>query len=258
MRHMANPRFFCGCALDVTDLLDLPETVSHHVRVRRLRVDDVIVLFDGAGTEAQARILQTGKSGCSVQIMSVAQASRELNGHITLVQGMASQDKMDWIIEKATELGAARLIPVQARRSVTRLSDDRARRRTAHGARIVESASEQCGRNHLMHLAMPSTLEEAIDQCEGLTLLACMPGDGAAPIGDRQVLDHIEATHGCAIFIGPEGGWDKTESDLLTHRGAIAISLGQRVLRTETAGMTAIAALVALLGWDRPPVRPEP
>ena len=249
---MSTARFYCNTDFSVRDTFELPESVAHHIRVRRLRAGEELTLFDGQGNQAQARLIQTGKSSCQVQIETSNAASLELLGQITLVQGMASQDKMDWIVEKATELGVARMMAVQAQRSVVRLSGERAQRRSAHSQRIIESASEQCGRNHLMQLFMPLSLDDAIMQCEGRPMLACLPNAQALPLNNKALLDPIRKQRCCALFIGPEGGWDTSEEKKLISAGAIGTSLGSRILRTETAGLAAIAALTALLDWEPP------
>ena len=249
---MATARFYCNTDFSVRDPFELPESVAHHIRVRRLRAGEELILFDGRGNQARARLTSAGKSGHLAQIEDSSLLSLELSGQITLVQGMASQDKMDWIIEKATELGVARILVVQAQRSVVRLSGERAQRRITHSQRIIESASEQCGRNHLMQLLMPLSLDEAIVQCNGLPMLACIPDARTRPLSHESLLEPIRKQRGCALFIGPEGGWDPLEQTKLLTAGAMGTSLGSRVLRTETAGIAAVAALTALLDWDTP------
>jgi len=249
---MAIARFYCDTDFSVRDAFELPESVAHHIRVRRLRAGDELTLFDGQGNQAQARLVQASKSGCQAQIEASKAISLELLGQITLVQGMASQDKMDWIIEKATELGVTRMLVVQAQRSVVRLSEQRAQRRLAHSQRIIESASEQCGRNHLMQLLMPLSLDEAILQCGDRPMLACLPNAQTRPLNNETLLEPIRKQRGCTIFIGPEGGWDPSEEKKLISAGAMGTSLGARILRTETAGLAAIAALTALLDWEPP------
>ena len=249
---MSFPRFFCQTPLAANQTIDLPEALTHHaLRVLRLKNNSQITLFDGLGGQYNAKLLINGKHA-QAQLDEKHTPERELAGEITLVQGLASGDKMDWIIEKATELGVARLLVVQAQRSVVRLSGERAQRRITHSQRIIESASEQCGRNHLMQLLMPLSLDEAIVQCDGLPMLACIPDARTRPLSHKSLLEPIRKQRGCALFIGPEGGWDPLEQTKLLTAGAMGTSLGSRVLRTETAGIAAVAALTALLDWDTP------
>ncbi|AWB33671.1 16S rRNA (uracil(1498)-N(3))-methyltransferase [Orrella marina] len=249
---MTTARFFCDTRLEHCDTIELPDDVAHHVRVRRLREGEPIVLFDGKGRQAEARISVISKSLCQAKIESSSLVSREISGKITLVQAMASQDKMDWIIEKATELGVTRMIAVQASRSVVKLNSDRASKRAAHGRRLIESASEQCGRNHLMQLLMPHSLKQAIEACKDQPMLACVLSEAALPLTSESLLETVRRHQGCSVFIGPEGGWAPDEQNELIKAGAVAISLGRRVLRTETAGLAAVSALTALQRWDHP------
>lgn len=246
---MAIPRFFCDQLITSQTSLELPSSVAHHVRVRRLRIGQECELFDGSGTCVRAQLTHIDKSICRATILHLDTTDVELKGHITLVQGMASQDKMDWIIEKATELGVARLIVVQAQRSVVKLSAERAQRRAEHGRRLIESASEQCGRNHLMQLQLPLTLAQALEQCQNTLKLACLPTSDARPLHEPGLLAQLHQHGSCAIFIGPEGGWDQTEIRAMQAANALNTSLGARVLRTETAGLAAVAAVSALMHW---------
>lgn len=249
---MTIARFFCDTDLERDDTIELPDDVAHHVRVRRLREGELIILFDGQGRQAEARISVISKSSCQARIECSRMVSREISGQITLVQAMTSQDKMDWIIEKATELGVKRMIVVQASRSVVKLNPDRASKRAAHGRRLIESASEQCGRNHLMQLLMPYSLKQAIEACKDQPMLACVLSETALPLGSENLLDTVRSHHGCSIFIGPEGGWAPDEQKELLKAGALAVNLGRRVLRTETAGLAAVSALTSLQRWDHP------
>ena len=249
---MTTARFYCNAHLEDGMTLELPGDVAHHIRVRRLREGETIILFDGKGTQAKATLTHLSKAGCHASIDSTGQISRELAGQITLVQAIASQDKMDWIIEKATELGVARLIAVQASRSVVKLARARADKRATHGRRIIESASEQCGRNQLMQLHMPHTLGEALELCRADPMFACLVEEASRSLNDENVLAQIKRQHACSIFVGPEGGWSPEEQNVLLHAGAMPVSLGKRVLRTETAGLAAVSALTALLDWDDP------
>jgi len=246
---MSLPRFFCPTRLAQGESFELPSDVTRHVQVRRLQPGDEIELFDGHGNIALARIESIGKKTCQVCIHAQDYVSKELAGKITLIQAMTSQEKLDWITEKATELGVARLIVVQSKRSIIKLDDERARKRAEHCQRIIESASEQCGRNHLMELHLPETLDNAIKACQNIPKLACLPLPDTVTLNDPGLLKEIRAELACAIFIGPEGGWDSLETQAMVKHGAKTVSLGQRILRTETAGLAAVSALCALLSW---------
>ncbi|MFW8566392.1 16S rRNA (uracil(1498)-N(3))-methyltransferase [Orrella sp. 11846] len=243
------PRFLCPGELKTEQLLELPETVAHHMHVRRLRLGETITLFNGQGLQAQATLEEIDRRRALVRVFQTEHLSREMLGQITLVQAMTQQDKLDWVLEKATELGVHRVIVSTAKRSVVQLDEKRAQRRLEHGQRIIESASAQCGRNHLMQLIMPVSLTQAITLCDQVPRLALLPDSQALPLNHADLLSEIRAANGCAFFIGPEGGWDLQEIQLLQKAHSHCVSLGPRVLRTETAGLTAVASLSALLGW---------
>lgn len=246
---MTIARFFFPESFSLDALIELPDDVTHHIRVRRVRAGDDIVLFDGCGHEARARLVCSNKTANQAQILEVSNISRELRGRITLVQALTNQDKLDWVIEKATELGVHQLILVQASRSVVKLDGDRAKRRTEHGRRLIISASEQCGRNELMQLKEPVSLKQALDACGHLPKLAGVVVDSTESLLSPRILQRIAVTRACAIFIGPEGGWSPEEQKLLLASGSYAVQFGRRVLRTETAGLFATSALTALLDW---------
>jgi len=173
---------------------------------------------------------------------------RERRGHLNLVQALTSQDRMDWVVEKAVELGVSTLIAIPAIRSVVKLSADRAAKRLQHWQGIVQSASEQCGRNRLMSIHAATSLEQALGMLEATPKLLFTP-EAAVALDDPTLIRDIKAAGKAACFIGPEGGWDATEQAQITRHTATLVSLGPRVLRTETAGLYATACLTTLLAW---------
>lgn len=244
---MTSPRFFCQEPLSADAVVVLPSAVSHHIRVRRLRAGQEIVVFDGSGVEFNA-VLQFEKSGQAIALTGAAQAvDRELPQTLTLVQGIASQERMDWVVEKAVELGASALVPVTASRSVVKLSGERAAKRVAHWENLVIAASEQCGRNRLMKIYLPCPIGEAVKNCARGPMLLCHPSPGVQAINDPDIVQSARSAKGANLIVGPEGGWDETEVRQWLAAGAQAISLGKRVLRTETAGLAALSALSHLL-----------
>lgn len=245
---MKTPRFFCDAALTAGAVLSLPKAVAHHIRVRRLKDGEIVVLFDGSGHEYEAHITFDGNGQCTAKLGQAEYFERERLGRITLVQALASQDKMDWVIEKAVELGAASVIAVPGNRSLVKLSDDRAKKRINHWTGIVHAASEQCGRNRLMSVHTEASLKAA------LTLLGDSPKLVFAPsatqnLDDPALLAKIRDARQVALFVGPEGGWDLSEVQAIISRGGLYTGLGPRVLRTETAGLYAISSLATLLRW---------
>ncbi|MFC5429628.1 16S rRNA (uracil(1498)-N(3))-methyltransferase [Paraburkholderia sp.] len=243
------PRFFVGSPLPSGDLVVLPDEVTRHVQVLRLQPGDTIVLFNGEGGEYSAEIVEMERRDTKVRVDSFRDVEAEPPYRLTLAQGIAGSDKMDWLIEKAVELGATNFVPLTTSRSVVRLSGERAQRRQLHWKRIVQSACEQCGRNRLPDVA-PSR--------EIGTWLGGMPKTAAE--GELRVilspranasfasLPHDPPKGEVIVLVGPEGGFSSAEEAAAESHGFVPVGLGPRVLRTETAGIAVLAALAARWG----------
>jgi len=243
------PRFFVDAALAADAVLDLPDAVARHVHVLRLAPGDAITLFNGQGGSHAATLAEIGKRHATAQIGAHDAAEAEAPFAITLAQGLAGGDKMDWLIEKAVELGVAAIQPLQAARSVVRLSGDRALKRQAHWQALVQAACEQCGRNRLPRLAPVATFEAwlAGAPATGARLLLSPRATGSLPELAQAHRDAWRA-EGVTLLIGPEGGLSPDEEDAARRAGFIGVSLGPRILRTETAGLACLATLNAILG----------
>lgn len=236
-------RAFVDRALAPADELALPEDAATHlVRVLRLREGDACVLFNGDGHDYAATLVAAGKREVRVRIDACTAVGNESPLRITLLQGIARGEKMDWILQKATELGVAAFVPVASERSEVRLDAERADKRVAHWRSVVRSACEQSGRARVPGVATPGSLAAAL---------------GALPPGSRFLLDPFaEQAIGtvevgapeCVLAIGPEGGWSPRDRGELLDAGFTGLRLGPRILRTETAGIAAIAALQARCG----------
>lgn len=245
---MSLPRFYVDLPLAAGAELFLPADVAHHAgRALRLRDGDSVVLFDGRGGEYLATLGFTGKRAV-VTLGQHDAREAELAGAITLVQGIASGDKMDWIIEKAVETGVHAIVPIAAERSVLKLSGDRLEKRLAHWQRVVKAACEQCGRNRLPVVHAPVTLAQYVGQsgAAGPRALLCHP-DADASLRER--LQAMGTPAALSLWVGPEGGWSDEELRQAAKAGVQSVSFGPRVLRTETAGTALIAATSAMLGW---------
>lgn len=237
-----NPRFFCPDGLLPASDMPLPAAVAHHAeRVLRLAVGDPVTLFDGQGGECAASILAFGKQPLARLGPRLA-IERESPLQITLVQALASGDKMDWVVQKAVELGVAAVQPVAAERSVLKLAGERADKRVAHWQQVAVAACEQSGRNRV----------PVVGEILPLAKYLARPFDGTrlilAPGADGALARKARPTRPLAILIGPEGGWSPAELDLAARAGCEPLALGPRVLRTETAGLAALAAMQTVWG----------
>lgn len=244
---MSLPRFYLPPPWPDAQRLDLPDELGHHaLRVLRLRPNDPVGLFDGAGGHVAGTLQISGKQA-SVQLAERVQHSPARASRLSLLQGMASTDKMDWIIEKATELGFDRVLPVQARRSVVRLQGERRDKRWQHWQRIAIAACAQSGRNTLPRIDAPTDLGTALPALgiDTAPLLVCHPEAGASLL--PWLREHQPAA--ITLCIGPEGGWAPEELAALQQAGGQALRFGSPVLRTETAGVVLGAACGAVLGW---------
>ena len=221
----------------------LPEDVATHLlRVLRLQVGDACVLFNGDGHDYDARIGSIGKREARAEISAARRIDNESPLRITLLQGIARGEKMDWILQKAVELGVARILPVTSERSEVKLDAQRADKRLAHWRGIVTAACEQSGRARVPAVAASQALAQAAGLREGRGFIL-------DPFADASLSSIRGASMGaCTIAIGPEGGWSPRDREHLVAAGYEGLRLGPRVLRTETAGIAAIAALQAACG----------
>ena len=238
------PRFFYPLPLTIGEQVTLPDTVAHHCHVLRLNPGDTIVLFNGTGGSYVASLTSIDKKRAAAEVKTFDSSEVELPYAITLAQALPESSKMDWIIEKAIELGAAGIQPLAAQRCVMRLSGERAEKRRLHWQGVIESASEQCGRNRLAQLGEVSDFKQWIAQQDMHKRLFL------SPRADHSLADWVKhhPAQALTIMIGPEGGFSEQEEQLALQHGAIALSMGSRVLRTETAGLAALASITALWG----------
>jgi 16S rRNA (uracil1498-N3)-methyltransferase len=225
--------------------LVLPEApATHLVRVLRLGEGDACVLFNGDGHDYAARIVALGKREVRVAVGEATPVMRESPLRTGLLQGIARGEKMDLILQKSTELGIGEIRPLWSQRSEVKLDEARAHKRHAHWRGVVASACEQCGRVRVPEVAAPASLAAVLDALPagGLRLLL-------DPEGDLS-LRTLEVGTDTAVWlaVGPEGGWAPSDREQLRAAGFIGLRLGPRVLRTETAGLAALAALQAQLG----------
>ena len=223
----------------------LSETAANHLlRALRLQAGDACVLFNGDGCDYGARIIAIDKRAVRVEVGSMQPLDNESPLRIVLLQALARGDKMDWILQKATELGVNAIMPVMSERSEVKLDAERSRNRASHWRGVLVSACEQSGRARVPSIALASSLEHALDALpHGSQRMALVP-EAARGLGDMEVSCH----HVQVLAIGPEGGWSAKDNMSLSAAGFTEVRLGPRILRTETAGMAVIAALQSRFG----------
>ena len=238
------PRFYCPQPLLVGATVTLPDTVAHHLHVLRLQPGDELRLFNGDGGEYLAQLTSVERRRASAGIRAQVARDVELPYEITLAQALPEAAKMDWIIEKAVELGVAAIQPLAAQRCVVRLAAERAEKKQAHWQGVIVAASEQSGRNRLARLAELDEFGRWIGQQDMHRRILLSPrGRQSLPDWARH-----QPPQALSLLVGPEGGYTEQEEDAAIARGALALSVGPRILRTETAGLAAVAALNALWG----------
>jgi 16S rRNA (uracil1498-N3)-methyltransferase len=223
---------------------DLPASAASHVgRVLRLRAGEHLVLFDGLGGEYSATIETLGRERVTVSIGAHFPAERESALSITLVQGISRSERMDFVVQKATELGVTRIVPIAAARSVVRTNETQAARKLEHWRSIAIGACEQCGRNRLPALDPPAEWNDWLAQhaAAGNALLLA----ARASTSLREALSPQAAIE---LAVGPEGGWTLEEEAAALAAGYRTVKLGPRILRTETAALAAIAAIQSQIG----------
>jgi len=237
-------RFYLDAPLAAGTQIRLPSSVAHHAtRVLRLCDGDPIVLFNGRGGEFSANVLIDGKQ-VAAQLGAFNAVERESTLSITLVQSWIASDKLDWLIEKSVELGVHSIVLTPSQRSVIRLADDRLARRIERLREIIVAACTQCGRNRIPSIEASVSFRDALQLQGGLPLgLLLEPNAASAKMTRAQLVDRS-----IRIMVGPEGGFDEQELALAKAAGYCSYPLGPRVLRTETAGLAALAALQSVAG----------
>jgi 16S rRNA (uracil1498-N3)-methyltransferase len=237
------PRLYCPDPLHAGTLLRLPERAARHVQVLRLQPGEGVTLFDGNGGEWAAVITRMERRDVQVRVQAHHAVEREATRAVHLALGMPANERMDWLLEKATELGAASVQPLQTERSVLRLAGERAARKCEHWQSIATAACEQCGRNRVPRVhevvALPDWL--ATELPPQRLLLSLQPDASAL----AQQLTRLDPGP-LVLLAGPEGGLSPAEEAAARARGFAPVSLGPRTLRAETAPLAALAAITLL------------
>ncbi len=238
------PRFYCHQPLEINQLLSLPDNIAHHIQVLRLKEGDIITLFNGLGGEYAASIERLEKKKVEARLKTFSAREVEPAHGMALAQVLPEGSKMDWILEKAVELGATSIQPLLSTRSVIRLDAERTAKKMGHWNGILAAASEQCGRNRLPHLAEPLPFLSWVAQQDLHPRLLLSPRGSQS----LSAWAKHQPARAVSLIIGPEGGLTPQEEQAAIDHGALCLTLGERVLRTETAGLAAMAALQSI--WD--------
>lgn len=253
---MTLPRFYYPIDISTGQIVELPASIAHHAaRVLRLEHGSELILFNGRGGEFLSVIAHIGRNSATAIVEKHLPVERESLLSITLAQAISSSEKMDWIVQKAVELGVNRIQPLATRRSVVRLSAERSDRRLDHLRKVVISACEQCGRNRVPDVLPPAPLADWLgqqiacvqNQAGGEPPSSCFMLSPAAKEGLRYYSGTFSMT-AIILLVGPEGGFVRDEEDAALAAGFTPLRLGPRVLRTESAALAAVAAMQALWG----------
>ena len=249
------PRFHCPLPLTEGAEIDLPEGCARHVQVLRLQPGADITLFDGGGPllrggEWTAAVLHMGRTNVRVRVGAHQAIEREGARAIHLLAGTTAGERMDWLVEKATELGMASLTPLATERSMVRLQGERAAKKQAHWQAVAVAACEQCGRNRVPHIHPLASLAQALAPASAAAVatgvaplrLVLSLAPGSVPL--RSVLAQAAPEAALQFLSGPEGGLSAQEEQQALAQGFVPVSLGPRVLRAETAPLAALAALL--------------
>jgi 16S rRNA (uracil1498-N3)-methyltransferase len=240
------PRFFCPLPLATDQTLELPAGAARHVQVLRLQPGMDITLFNGHGGEFTATITRMGRSDVAVTVGAYHPRDSESSRAVHLAVGMPANERMDWLVEKATELGVRSILPLHTAHSVLRLKGERADKKQAHWQAMAEAGCEQCGANRVPTVWPVADLDAMLARTDNsATALRCVLSlaPGTQPLAD--VLRAAEANTPVTFLSGPEGGLSEAEDARARALGWVPVTLGQRVLRAETA---ALAALVLATG----------
>lgn len=238
-------RFFVdGVNTQNDSIIITGDDVNHIKNVLRLKSGDEILVGDGNGMDYQCRIEEITQEMVTASVVDVFKNAAELPVKITLFQGMPKSDKLELIIQKAVELGAYEIVPVMTKRTVVKIDDKKAGKKIDRYNGIAESAGKQSGRGIIPEVKPFMTFKQAIEYAKTLDM-NLIPYEEAKGIEySREVIKDIKGKKSLGIFIGPEGGFAKEEVDMAVAMGAKCITLGNRILRTETAGLAVLSIIM--------------
>ena len=237
-------RFYCPVPLAHGQVLDLPPTAARHVQVLRMQPGHTLTLFNGEGGEFSAHVQHMGRSDVRVVVGEHRNVECEAAVQVHLAVGMPANERMDWLVEKATELGVHRITPLMTERSVIRLSGERAEKKQTHWQAVAASASEQCGRNRVPVIDLPERLDTWLArQTPTAEVMHGVLSLHASTQPLQRLRETCAPTSSWVLLNGPEGGLTDAEDAAARAKGFAALTLGTRVLRAETAALGALALL---------------
>ena len=220
------------------------QDVNHLKNVLRVKPGEAVAVSDGDNRKYVCTVERYEEGAAVLRICEEQEADTELPSRICLFQGLPKQDKMELIVQKAVELGVSEVVPVVTRRSVVKLDEKKAGKKVQRWQSIAESASKQAGRGHIPKVAQVAGFKEALLQASGLDVLL-IPYELAEDMREtKKEIGSIVPGQSVGVFIGPEGGFEREEVEAAIEAGARPITLGRRILRTETAGLTTLSVLM--------------
>lgn len=224
--------------------------VNHMKNVLRLKNGDMLEVIDGIGNNYLCAVEAIDAQSVRLHIVDTRKADSELPSKLYLFQGLPKSDKMELIIQKAVELGVYEVIPVVTKRAVVKLDEKKAAKKTARWNAISEGAAKQSGRSRIPEVREVMTFAEALEYAKNLDVVLIPYEKAEGMQKTRQVIAEIAPGQSVGIFIGPEGGFEESEVELAVEHGGVPITLGRRILRTETAGLAALSILMYHLECD--------
>ena len=245
------PRFFVDAGqIGENDIVITGSDVNHIRNVLRMAIGEELTVSDGHGTDYFCKISDVEKDRIFLDIVDSWHSFVELPVKIYLFQGLPKADKMEWIIQKAVELGVYEIVPVMTKRTVVKLDEKKELKKQARWQSIAESAAKQAGRALIPAVTGCIPFEKALRMCNGLDA-ALIPYEKAEGMQSaRDMVRSLHGRHSIGIFIGPEGGFEESEIEAAKEAGVRPMTLGRRILRTETAGLTMLSILMFELEDD--------
>jgi 16S rRNA (uracil1498-N3)-methyltransferase len=239
------PRIFCSPTLSAGASIALPANAARHVQVLRMQPGHSLKLFDGTGGQWSAVITHMGRIDVQVRVQTHEAVECEAPRAVHIALGVPANERMDWLVEKATELGATSIQPLMTERTVLRLAGERALKKQAHWQAIAIAACEQCGRNRVPLVGLPMGLQDWFTQknaAESASNVAYLLSFSEHSQSASTALQDLDASVSITLLSGPEGGLSATEEALALSKGFTSLTLGPRVLRAETAPLAFLAA----------------